>query len=255
MKRKFILSGIATTIAISALPAMAQFNYHNGDMLAAFGNGGPTDVIVDLGPISNFNGSSIYSWNLNAVLTATFGGVDSGIYWAVFGVNDTSGGGSYAPGQTDPNTIWATLARANASVPTHAPNIFGSSASFQYPLVYIQTIGNTTSPSQAGPGLIVDYAPDIELVDTSLGTFTGVMHDSTSGYNGNFANTWYYNALNNGPGTSDLYLNNPGSHPSTMEGSLILDGAGQFSYVPEPSTWAMLGSGVLTLIALQRRKK
>ena len=114
----------------------------------------------------------------------------------------------------------------------------------------MQPIGLNTSPGLASPGLIQDYLPGQELVSTSLGLYSGVM---TGPYNGNFGGSWYYDALNHGAGVSDLYLNNPGVHPSTMVGSFTLGSAGQFSFVPEPSTWAMLGSGMLALLAFRRR--
>jgi hypothetical protein len=257
MKQNAILSGVVATMALCAMDASAQFNYHNGDLIAAFGNGGSTDVIVDLGAISNFQPANwaTYSWNLNSILTSTFGSVSSGVYWSVFGVNDTSsGGGNPNVTQGDPNTIWATLARSNPANQTHPPHPAGSSASYQLPLIFIQTIADTTSPGLASPGLIQDYAPGEELVDTSLGGFSPMMNNP---YNGDFQGTWYYNTLNHGVGVSDLYQNDPGVSPSTYLGDFSLNSSGVLTYnpIPEPSTWAMFGSGVLALFALRRRNR
>ena len=56
MKKNAILSGAVAAVALCAMDASAQLNYQNGDLLVAFGNGGATDVVVDLGAISNFQG-------------------------------------------------------------------------------------------------------------------------------------------------------------------------------------------------------
>jgi hypothetical protein len=224
-------------------------------MLAAFGNGGSTDVIVDLGSISQFqqlNGGT-YSWNLNSVLTSQFGSVSSSVYWSVFGVNDTSLGGNPSVTQADPNTVWNTLARSNPSIKTVTPFDGGNSAAQQLPVGDIESVGNLTVPGKAGPGLITDYAPGIELVKTSLGGYSSMMN---SPYNGNFQGDWYYNVLNNGAGVSDLYQSDPSSR-ATYLGDFSLNSSGTLTYnsVPEPSAWAMLGSGALALLALRRRRK
>jgi hypothetical protein len=257
MKKYKILSGVVAAAVLGGASAMAQFNYHNGDMLAAFGNGGSTDVIVDLGQISNFQAGAVtQTFNLNAVLTATFGSVNSGLYWSVFGVNDTSIGGNGSVTQTDANTMWNTLARSNPANKTTTPFVGGSSASQQLPVGDIETIGNLTSPNQAGPGMIVDYAPGIELVDTSLGGYSPMMNNP---YNGNFQGDWTYNILNHGVGVSDLYQSDPGNHFSqraTYLGNFDLSSGGSltFNAVPEPSTWAMIGTGLLTFLAIRRRQ-
>lgn len=254
MKKNAILSGAVAAVALCAMDASAQFNYQNGDLLVAFGNGGATDVVVDLGAISNFQGYNYatYSWNLNSVLTSTLGSVNSSIYWSVFGVNDGYGNASVTQG--DPNTIWASLGRSNPANQTHAPFIVGNSTAYQLPLGDIQTIAGLTIPSHAGAGLIVDSGPGIELVDTSLGGFTPMM---TGAYSGNFQGDWYYNTLNHGAGVSDLYQNDPNAVRATYLGNFSLNSSGvlSFSAVPEPSTWAMLGSGVLALAALRRRNQ
>jgi hypothetical protein len=259
MKRHAILSGAVAAIALCAMDASAQFNYQNGDMLAAFGNGGATDVIVDLGPISKFQTFSLsttYTWNLNYLLTSQFGSVSSSIYWSVFGVNDTSIGGNGSVTQTDANTMWNTLARSNPANKTTTPFVGGSSASQQLPVGDIETIGNLTSPNQASPGMIVDYAPGIELVGTSLGGYSPMMNNP---YNGNFQGDWTYNVLNHGVGVSDLYQSDPGNHFSqraTYLGNFDLSSGGSltFNAVPEPSTWAMIGTGLLTFLAIRRRQ-
>jgi hypothetical protein len=260
MKKYKILSGVMAAAVLGGASALASFNYQNGDLLAAFGDGGSTDVIVDLGAIANYQaGATTQTFDLNAVLTSVFGSVNSGIYWSVFGVNDTSIGGSNpSVTQTDANTVWASLARSNPAVKSTTPHVSGNSASQGLVVGDIQTIANLTLPSQAGPGLITDYAAGIELVNKSLGGFTSLM---SSPYNGNFQGDLTFNTLNNGAGTSDLYQSNPGNHntqSATYLGNYSLSAGGSLTFnpaaVPEPSTWAMVGSGALALLALRRRK-
>jgi hypothetical protein len=254
MKKYKILSAALATAVLSGASAMAQFNYQSGDMIAAFGNGGSTDVIVDLGSISQFQNTltAPFSYNLNSVLTSQFGSVNSSVYWAVFGVND---GGASGISQTDPNTVWTTLARFNPAIKSTTPHVGGNSTQQQLAVQDIGTIGNLTVPSGAGPGQIVDYAPGIELVKTSQGGFSPMMN---SPFNGDFQGDWVYNVLNNGVSLSDLYQSDPGNRNVARANylgnfGLGSDGTLTFSPVPEPSTWAMIGSGALALLALRRR--
>jgi hypothetical protein len=261
-KYKFLTAAMAAA-ALSGVSALAQFNYQNGDLIAAFGNGGTTDVIVNLGTLSNFTFGSPNTWNLNSVLDATFGST-SGVYWAVFGVNNTSQPG-YDPlvTQTSPYTVWSTLAENPAGTQNVTPPVSGDVSSQHAAANQIVSILNFTSPGEAGAGQIVDYSPGIEQVATSLGGFSSLMNNAGAGYNGNLAGTWSYNMLNTGPGTSDFYQNDPptfynqvSSTPATYLGNFALDGSGDLAFnpVPEPSSWVMMGSGMLALFAIRRRK-
>jgi hypothetical protein len=254
MKRYKILTAAVAAAGLSGASAMAQFSYQNGDLLAAFGNGGGTDVIVNLGSISSFQQGVGNTWDLSSVLTSVFGSVNSGLYWSVFGVNDQSIGYDHTITQGDPNTLWATIGRSNPANQTHAPLIQGNSSSFQLPVGDIESIGNITSPGQAAPGLIVDFSPGIEEVSSSVGNYST---DMSSPYSGNFAGDWYYNVLNHGVGVSDLYQNDPSTPRASYLGNFGLDSGGvlTFSPTPEPSTWAMIGSGLLVLFALRRRNQ
>jgi len=253
MNKRTILSGAVAAVALYAMDASAQFNYQNGDLLAGFGNSGSTDVIVDLGSLANFQAHTPNSWDLSSVLTSTFGSVSGSLYWSTFGVNDQSiTPYNNSVSQGDPNTVWVSLGRSNPGVQTSAP--FTSSSSLQQLAVGdVETIGNLTSPNQASSGMIVDYAPGVELVNTSLGGYSPMM---TGAYNGNLQGDWAYNILNNGAGTSDLYQSDPTHSRASLLGNFVLNSGGvlTFNPVPEPSTWAMFGSGIMALLALRRRK-
>jgi hypothetical protein len=254
MKPYKILTAAMAATVLSGAGAMAQFSYQNGDLLAAFGNGSGTDVIVNLGSISAFQQGTSNSWDLSSVLTSVFGSVNSSVYWSVFGVNDQSIANDSSITQNDPNEVWASLARSNPANQTHPPLIQGNSSSFQLAVGDISSIGNVTSPNQASPGLIVNYAPGIEEVSSQVGNYSAYM---TSPYSGNMQGDWYYNMLNRGIGVSDLYQNDPNATRGAYLGNFSLNSEGllTFNPVPEPSTWAMIGSGVLALVAIRRRRK
>ncbi len=256
MNKTKILLGVIASAALCGTPALAQINYQNGDLLAGFRNGGSTELIVDLGSIANFQ-TAYYATNFTgmaAAITSVFGST-SGVYWSVFGANDTSSSPyNLAVTQTDPNTLWNTLARSNPNNRTTAPFVAGSSASQGLAVGVVGSIGGLTSSSLPG---VTDISLNIVSVNTSLGGYSSFMADPNSG---NLGGNWPYSIENLGAGVSDLYQSNPGNH-FTQHGSylgsftLAANGALTFVGVPEPSTWAMLGTGGLSLLCFARARR
>jgi len=247
-----IMMGVVALTAACAVQGSAQISYNNGDLLAGFRNGGPNDLIVDLGPISNFQQSNIpqITYSLGSALTTAFGGT-AGVYWSVFGVNDTTISPSNSSvTQADPNTLWTTLARSNPSVQTAAPFVFGNSSVQQLPLEDIETIASSTVSGSGSP--ITPLGNGIDEINNT----TGFGYTPSIG-NGTLNGDLRYDIENVGTGVSDLYQSDPGSRYSTKAtyiGNFVLDPSGNltFNSVPEPSTWAMMGSGVMALVALGR---
>ncbi len=262
MKKNKILLGVVASVALCGMDATAQINYQNGDLLAGFRSGsgpGVTDVIVDLGSISLYqqkeNTAGYPSFqvnaNLSSALTSTFGGV-SDVTWSIFGVNDTSLGSTALAGQSDANTIWSSKRRNNSSIQSSAPFGDPSSDSQEHAVVDIEGIGGNTSPGGASPGLIVNLAPGIVSLDSSVASYSPEM---SGAFNGNINGDYSYNIERTGSGVLDLYEVNPDSQGLYL-GNFSLDPGGDltFSPVPEPSTWAMLGTGLMTLIAIRRSR-
>jgi hypothetical protein len=248
MKLNKILTVAVAATVLSGAGAMAQLNYQSGDLLVGFGQtGAAKDVIVNLGSIANYQiAYSSYTNDLSGVLTAAFGGVTANLYWSVFGVTDLNN--AHLPGisQGGVNTIWNTSTTANRTVP-------GDDTVLVTPFNQIKTLVNVSLVSP------VNYAPGIITVGS--GTVDGFSSQmlNNGGAIGTFNNTWGYNMGKKNAGNLDL-LQNDGSNAGNtaqMLGIFNLNSAGvlTFNAVPEPSTWAMMGSGVLALLALRRRNK
>jgi hypothetical protein len=254
MKKYKILYGVLAAAALCGVDATAQINYQNGDLLAGFRNGGSTEIIMDLGSISLFQqaGAAPFSFNgVSSALTGQFGSLSS-VTWSVFGVNDTSQSiFNHSVTQTDANTMWTTKARINPAIQTSAPFVGGNSSQQLLAVGDVQTIGGLTSTSTPG---VAQISLNIVSVATSLGGYSSLMGNP---YNGNLQGDWGYNIENTGPGASDLYQSDPGN-PFTQKGSyrgdFVLGPSGTLTFnpVPEPSTWALLGTGLLTLLGARR---
>jgi hypothetical protein len=256
MKTKQILLGVMASAALCGTSALAQISYQNGDMLAGFRNGGNVELIVDLGSIANFQ-TPYYTQTyagVSSAITSIFGST-TGLYWSVFGANDTTTTPyNHAVSQADPNTFWNTLARSNPNLRTSAPFVAGSSSSQALAVGDVGSIGGLTSPSTPG---VTNIALNIVEVNTSLGGYSSLMADPNSG---NLGGNWSYNIENLGAGSSDLYQSNPGNHftqKATYLGDFTLSSGGALSFnaVPEPSTWTMLGAGVLSLLTFGRFRR
>ena len=255
MKKNKILSGVVMAIAVlCAMNATAQISYQNGDLLAGFRSGSSPDVILDLGSISLYQQPGGASFQVNANLSTalqnTFGSDLSTVTWSVFGVNDTTLGSTALNGQSDPYTIWSSKNRNNPSLQSSAPSGDANSAAQGLAATDIEGIGNNTQPGGASPGLIQNLAPGIVSLAQSV---TSYSPDMGGAFNGNFEGNYSYNIERTGPGVMDLYEVNPGSQGQYL-GDFAMDSSGNliFNAVPEPSTWGILGAGMMTLLAVCR---
>lgn len=254
MKKNKILLGVMAAAALCGVDAMAQATYHNGDMLAGFRvSGNNTEVIVDLGSISlyqvPFQSPFTPNSGVASALTSTFGGV-SGVYWSVFGYNDTTKTPhDTSVTQQDPYTLWTTLARNNPAVQTDNPGVLASSDS-QFPVTLdIKQIGNTIAGGTAFSAGIVQVATSANGLSYEMSLFNGGSNE------GDFQGDWGLGIEHLGAGVSDLYQFDPDPQTSYLGNfALSSDGDLTFTPVPEPSTWVMLGTGLMTLIAIRRSR-
>jgi hypothetical protein len=269
MKKNKIISGVVAAAALCAVNASAQITYNNGDLLAGFrvasGTGSGTDVIVDLGAINNFQptaASQSFS-GVSSALTSVFGNNLSGVYWSVFGANVTPNSYGLAPNpsvsETDPDTIWVTKPRSNASIQTSAPFV-GSDDSQNPVALDILQIGDSTDDS-ADASDVTPISSDIISItyDSENGYgYSPVIEDSgDANTSGNFGGDWTA-VEKKGSGTSDLYQSNPGSSgTATYLGDFVLGSSGSLAFnpVPEPSTWAILGAGLMSLLTVNRYRR
>lgn len=242
MKKNKIMSGVLAVAALGAVNATAQINYQSGDLLAGFRNGTANDVIVDLGSISALQGATtpVNFTGTSSALASVFGGV-SGVKWSVFGVNSAS-----------PDTLWTSKARSNPLLANSPAPAVASADAQDAVSLDIQQVGGSTVH---GPGVpVTDVSANIVKVSNTTGFgYSPVIKDGDD--NGNFHGDWY-NIEQTGSGVADLFRSAPSDTfaRGTYLGSFALDPTGNFTFtpVPEPSTWAVLGTGLLTLVAFRR---
>ena len=242
MKKIKILTAALATAVLSGVNAMAQLNYHTGDLLAGFATSSSSYVLVDLGSIANFQTQySSYSWDLSSVLSSTVGTINNNVYWSVFGVNNLIANPGSGIQQGDQNTVWATSRTQGDAVP-------GDQSFLVTPYNQIITLANVS----IGAGTSVSAG----VITAPSGTVDGFTSQMVPG--GDFAGTWVGNADRRNAGVLYLLQNDPANsgNPAPTLGAFNLSSGGILTYnaVPEPSTWAMLGSGVLAFLAIRRRK-
>ena len=254
-----LLASILVAAALGEVAATAQtFTYNSGDLLAAFRKSGSPDLIVDLGSIANYqSATSVSSVSLGADLTTTFGST-SGIYWSVFTYD---GNGTYAP----VNTLFMSDPRSDVNV-ENTPPVTGTSS--QQDLVTGQ-LGAMADALSSTYGTIIDN--QVIQLPNGLGATSGgdpASYTTALGSSFDFNGTYRQNFENLSSGTtatvSDLFqqnpspLHNPGAGNYLGNFTLGTDGTMTFtpvSAVPEPSTLAMIGTGMMGLVAFRRLAK
>jgi hypothetical protein len=264
MKTRNIIKLAVVAALVHGATASAQtYNYATGDLLAAFGRSGSSPaVIVDLGSASLYQNAT-GSFNIagvNATLLTTALGSLDGIYWTVFGyVNSTS---SSLGAQ---NTIFVSQARADVNI-ANDPN---SSLTFSGQGQVISKMTAIAHGAASGYATVLDNQIVSESNTLNVGgdpvSFTvgvGPLFD----YNG----TWAPNVKNQTPigfstgsvsSVSDLFQQNPGAaNVGNYLGNFQFNNDGTLAFnsvtpVPEPSTWAMFGAGLLALVGINRSRK
>ncbi len=255
-----VLSAVAAG-SLAGLDASAQFSYTQGDLLLGFRNpGSGNDMVVDIGSAANLvaaatsgGGSTSISGTYYTGSQFTASGLNfNNLYFSVFG--DTSG-----------NTLWATAASTLNEHSAYSQVIAAgqfeaiATGASDYPGYYAANAANsanvTIMPNSFNLGTDLSYTQGIIDPNTGLGTF---------GYFpvANEANTYAGFSSGSGYAAVNLYQLNPAANgtPGTQLGyfELTPDGTMTFNLgvapVPEPTTLAMLGTGLLALTAVRRMK-
>jgi hypothetical protein len=240
-----------------SLAATAQtFTYNSGDLLAAFRKAGSPDLIVDLGSASLYQsgaGAGSIAGVNSTLLTSVFGNLD-GIYWSVFGYVNTSGS-PLGP----QNTIWVTDPRSNIA----AQNDPNASLTFNGQGSTISKMRAIADGAVSGSATVL--ANQIVEVPSALNIGGDPVSYTTGiGTLSDFHGTWAPGVENltptgfasgSAPVVSDLFQQNPGAaNVGSYLGDFQLGNDGTLSFVPvpEPSTLAMLGAGMMALMAVHR---
>jgi PEP-CTERM motif len=264
--KPYTLAVLSTLAAGSLwnLDAFAQFS--QGDLMLGFRkpSGAGNDLVVDIGTAANLatqaaagGGKYQISGNFYTASQFTASGINiDNLDFSVFG--DNAG-----------NTLWATanstLNTSRGNVQKNASSAFNaiSQGALDAGSFYTANPANSSSavimPNSftAGGGTDLSYSQGVVNPVLGIGNFNYFQVANEAGTAAGF------NA-----GTSPLYLNLYELDPSasnngpaaTQLGYFELDPNGSMSFntgiapVPEPSTWAMLGSGLLTLVAVRRIK-
>jgi hypothetical protein len=249
-----------------SLSATAQtFNYNNGDLLLGLRTpGGTSDLIVDIGAASLYTGASSPitvsgTYYTSGQLTDASLSLNN-LYFSVFG--------DIAPGYAGTaNTLWVTAPQTYASAQTSpwAAQTSGQQANTRS---QIESIAYGATYTSFGEAASADNTASAVVVASGL-NLTGegaLSYTSGIGPAGNFQGNFGSNnnieqntpgAFSSGttPMLEDLFQMTPGS-AGTYLGYFELDPNGTLTFnpqpVPEPTTWAMFGMGLMGLAGWRR---
>ena len=251
--------GAAALLAAVSVASAAPVTYNTGDVLMGFRvNGNPNDVVVNVGPSTQFAGLSAgttFSLSLGnagnsvaADLSANYGSgwfTSSQVLWSLSS-NATAG--------DVPNTLYAT--RAAGSQPwTRFSNSGQSQATNRFTTLAnayenLQTGGARESTSNSSKAAVINNTVDA----TTSYTFFTQPNDDFSYFPGGIESTV------GAGGALDLFRMERSTTfglPGELLGTFAINSAGlvTFTAVPEPSVVALsvLGAIALLFVALRRR--
>jgi hypothetical protein len=250
--------------SFAGMDASAQFNYTPGDLMLGFRTPGTgNDMVVDIGSASSLvaaatsgGGSTLISGTFYTGAQFTASGLNfNNLYFSVFG--DSSA-----------NTLWVTGVSPLNEHTGNSQSIAGgqfeaiASGASDYPGYYANNAANSANVTimpnslNVGGGSDLSYTQGIKNPNTGASDFGYFPVINEANTVAGFSSSPYVAAIN-------LYELDPHSGsttPGTRLGYFELGNDGVMTFnlgvapVPEPGTWAVLGSGLLALVAARRMK-
>lgn len=279
-KTKFLTAIAAVSLAITAMVShAATVNFNQGDLVVAFttnaGAGAGQSVLVSLGDATTFrdlNTNNFALTNIGSILDNTFGLAAGGsvawydrtdLYWGAVALFSSSRQGNVNEGDPD-LTIYASKARPSAGTASTAWTI-GSSTNR----------GNTASQMASMLGAFDNVTADGSNPAAGIETSNGTSWDHYNPPAGS-ANSSFINLTSSGLGIEqkfgagsygtvagtavegdlDIYRILDTSSAGTRIGSIVVQQNGDVGFVaavPEPSTWALIGVGLFSVLIFRRR--
>jgi hypothetical protein len=238
MKKTLLTAVIALTGLAAFTTAHAQqFTQTNatyGDLILGFettGGGGSTNLLVDLGSVTNTAQLVSLNINLSSDLVTAFGtNWASTVSYGLYSV--TSGKEIFASGPTTQTQGYALESSSGAGIQkTDFANFYG--------------VFNNN-------GLVADTTAHGVLESTAT-TYSWTYYTPN---NGAFQNANYANIEVPVGSTADLFAQVTGSSGNGVNTGLAftVNGSGNLSAVPEPSTYALFGLGALLFFSTYRRR-
>jgi len=268
-----------TGFAFLTPSAKASLTYNDGDLFLGFQaattatQGATTSYVIDIGSITNFIGSGTYAgsgihnlsisgvaldlaatygsaWSSNATTGLMFGVIGTDYYGSVVGSGQTL----FASKPETTNGVQSASPWSGASlgaqdgVGNTILNEFGAMYGSQNPTAN-NPAGTIQTNSVATQGDWAYYMPSATVTST-FGYFGGTIEAVLTGA----ANVVDLYQLNVDGGAGTLL----GAFRITSNGTIqFSQNVSNFSSVPEPSTYALFGGGLIALVLLRRayRKK
>jgi hypothetical protein len=263
-----LLLTVAVAGSLWAGHASAQ-NFAAGDLMLGVRSTAntATNLVFDLGSASSYLSAQTAS-SLNgdaAQIISTFGSLNN-LYFSVVGYVDPADAASLGFAA---DTLFLTKVRSAPLDPTN-PNI-GISPSASLPSQSatrsrLASLANGANLSYAiAPGVAGEKAS--QNVNGNISYANGIEVSGNPSLSGSIGGTWgrysvegATSATFSGDNTSvslDLYEQTPGTaNQGQFVGTFTLGSSGTLGFiptsVPEPSTYAMIGSGLLALVAARR---
>jgi hypothetical protein len=269
MKTKNLFVALVATVGVTLTPGLARAAEPNvpvsyGDLVLGFQLSGDNDLLVDIGPYTQYV-------NATSAFNVTFGLVPA----------DQSGAGSTVTNlANDLTTVFGAGWASNTGSSLLQWGVAGKNGVTN--IFLTQDALNATIPQDPGNSVATTYASTVQSLYNGLGGDPSTVNSTkAASVLSSAANSWTSfspgsNAFGSGLDTEQiagsdgptdstltlLELVNNGTRggdgqPATDIGSFTLNGAGDLTFtpaaVPEPSTWVSIIVGVLSLGFFRRR--